>query len=567
MNITKNRHRVMTFLFLLLWVPMLAWAEEGGTKFTCPMHPHYIADEMGTCPICGMDLVPMESGAGVGALQGQDAEERAVVTISPETIQNSGIRFGYPQQTEFGRRIRAFGMVMENDRAQTVVSSRISGWIEKLHVTAVGDDIRKGAVLYKLFSPELVAAQRDYINAITRGGNGRMKSAAQRLYSLGVAKRFIRQLEKSKKVVEKVPFYAESSGTLSKLEVRQGSYVKPGMLIAKVQNYDSVWINASVAEKDLGFITKQTPVRIMLPNLPGREINSQIDYIHPTIDAASRTGIIRLKLDNREGELRPGAYADVVFEVGAIRRLALPNGALLRDPEGFHVVVSLGEGRFQPQAVKTGLSSGGYTEILEGLDAEDEIVLSGQFLIDSESALRESFQKLQRLKTPLHALSLDKGQMAMVDHLVDAALYMHEAMADGYDLDSKQLQPARDIRDLLWKRFGQTKLGKILDESASAIGRAQKARTDEDLHQALSDLTKALQPWILKGQSRYYQEKGVHLFMESDTHERRWIQLGSDAFNPFGDAPSHQIPFPKLKAKDGDAKQQQPVVTGGTHVH
>ncbi|MEG3638821.1 efflux RND transporter periplasmic adaptor subunit [Magnetococcus sp. PR-3] len=526
-------------LFLLLVVPQLGWAEAEKVRYTCPMHPHYIAEEMGSCPLCGMDLVAMAAAGEAATTQGH---ERTMVTIAPEIIQNIGVRYSQPQLTEFGRRIRAFGMVMENARAQRVVASRVSGWVEKLHVTAVGDPVKRGMVLYRLFSPDLVAAQRDLISAVERAGNGRLHAATQRLIALGLDRRFIEQLKKSRTLVQKVPFYADSSGILSKLNIRQGSYVKPGMAIATVQDYRTVWLNASVAEKDLGRITPQTPVSVMLPNLPGRPVHTKIDYIHPTIDAASRTGTIRLLLDNSDGVLRPGAYADVIFEVGVDKRLALPNGALLNNALGYHVVVALGEGRFQPKTVKVGLSSGGYTELLEGVDAHDQVVISGQFLIDSESALRESFTKLERLKTPLNMLNPTSSEMAMIDHLVDAALYLHEAQVDGYDIEAKQLQPARDIKALLWPRFGQTRLGSILEQSDQALARAQHARTEADLLLALHDLVTALQPWIFKGAAPHYQKKDLQLF--TDTAQKVWLQLGQDADSPYGSEKAQATPYP-----------------------
>ena len=135
--------------------------------------------------------------------------------------------------------------------------------------------------------------------------------------------------------------------------------------------------------------------------------------------------------DNKDGLLRPGTYADVVFNVGSSQKLAVPTERLLRTAAGRYVILATGEGRFEPRSVKTGLTAAGRTEIIKGLKQGDDIVVSGQFLLDSESALRESFRKLERLQTPLPLLTLNNGQLAMVDHLVDAALYLHETQIDG----------------------------------------------------------------------------------------------------------------------------------------
>lgn len=529
----------LILLFFLQWAAPLSAAEEAaeatGTKYTCPMHPHYIADEMGACPICGMDLVPMASGPALSAEGDSEENARAEVVIPAETIQNMGVRYGRAEATLFGRRIRAYGVVVENERLRGEVASRVAGWVEELAVTAVGDPVKRGQRLYRLFSPDLAAAQRDYLAALERNGKARIRSAADRLRALGVSDTFIQQLRKTRQVEERVPFTTSVAGILSDLKVREGAYVRPGETLAVVQDYASVWINAAVAEQDLAAIGPDTPVRVVLPNLPGEVIETRVEYIHPTVDPASRTGTVRLALENPGGRLRPGAYADVLFEVGAERRLAVPDSALLLGADGAYLVKALGDGRFRPQGVRTGLSADGYTEILDGVAAGDRIVLSGQFLIDSESALRESFRKLQRLKRTLADLTLSKTQMAMVDHLVDAALYLHEALVDGYEVTPEQLQPAREIRDLLLGRFGGTRLGPILDAAEQAIAEAQRARTESALSVALHRLTAALRPWIVEGRTAYYRDKGVRLFQDPEL-DRLWLQLGDSPFNPHGPA-------------------------------
>ncbi|MBF0381683.1 MAG: efflux RND transporter periplasmic adaptor subunit [Magnetococcales bacterium] len=520
------------FAIIILFVS-IAHGAETTTKYTCPMHPHYIAEEMGSCPLCGMDLVVLESGPS-HSNTADSSSERQTVTIPPETIQNMGVRYGHAEMADFGRRIRSFGMIMENERSQSVVSSRVAGWVETLHIKAVGDTVKQGMVLYRIFSPDLIAAQRDYLSALKGNVKGRIKSTALRLEALGVDKRVRRLLQNKGALIEKVPFYAADSGLISRLDIRQGTYIKPGQNIATIQDYSTVWINASIAEKDLTRLLIDTPVRVILPHLPGEEIVAIIDYIHPTIDAASRTGTVRLVLDNKEGKLRPGAYADVIFEVGLSRRLSLPTEAILKSAHGSHIIVALGNGRFQPRSVRIGLSSGGFSEILQGVDTKDRVVLSGQFMIDSESALRESFNKLQKLKTPLDALELNQSQMAMMDHIVDAALYIHEAIIDGYDIDEKTLQPAKEINTLLKPSFATTRLGPILQKSETAIDKAQKARTMSQLLSALNELVVAIRPWIVDGAADHYKNKGLLMFQDK-AENLLWLQADPDLLNPYGE--------------------------------
>ncbi len=238
--------RLPALLLLLIAftiTPALAQAQ----KYTCPMHPHYIADEMGSCPICGMDLVPMEGGDAQEDHSAYEGDERTKVTIAPETIQNIGVRTENATMARFGTDVRSYGLVSENIRLQQDISSRVAGWVENLKITAVGDEVKKGDLLFTLYSPELVSAQQDYIAALATGATGRINSSAKRLESLGVQKITLEQLKENRKKFQNVPFYATTDGIVSKLNVRAGTYVKSGMQIAEIQDYSSVWINISVA--------------------------------------------------------------------------------------------------------------------------------------------------------------------------------------------------------------------------------------------------------------------------------------------------------------------------------
>lgn len=431
--------RIFTWVFLALSFALFS-PEAKAEQYTCPMHPHYISEEHGNCPICGMELVALEAEESTemsvpkGKSSGEkeilywvapmdpnfksdkpgkspmgmdlvpvydegeeDNEEgRAVVRIAPETIQNMGVRKEKAQIIAFGKDIRSYGLVTENVRLKNDISSRISGWVEELKITAVGDTVKEGDLLFSLYSPELVSAQQDYLAALSAGVKGRISSSAKRLVSLGVQQKFINQLKKKRRKSQNVPFYAETNGIVSELMVNQGSYVKPGMHIAAVQNYSAVWINVSVAEKDLQFLSPKGKASVVLPNLGHVTRTAHIDYIYPTLDTASRTGQVRLVLDNTDGDLKPGAYADVTFETNIDKRLSVPSEAILKSSEGDFVVVALGEGRFQPRRVVIGVRSKGRTEVLSGLVEKDDVVVSSQFLIDSESALRESFRKFKK---------------------------------------------------------------------------------------------------------------------------------------------------------------------------
>ncbi len=361
-------------------------AQADEALFTCPMHPNYLSvDSDGQCPICGMDLVPAAAAASGKA-----------VAVEPAMIQTMGIRTAPAEVTTFGRSVRAFGTVETDERLEAVSASRLEGWIRSLEVRAIGDPVLRGTVLYRIYSPELIAAQKDYLLASGTGNAERMNSVRQRLRSVGMQPEVIEQLSREGELIEQVPVYAEAGGTVVELSVSEGDYVKPGDPILRLQSFSRVWVMARIPEQDLPLIRGGLPVRLIFPSAPGAPGTGRVDYIYPTIDSATRTGRVRIEVDNETGLLRPGAYADITLELPGEPRLSVPTEAVLRDSRGAHVIVALGEGRFAPRSLVTGLSSGGRTEVLSGLAQGEEVVSSGQFLLDSEVNLREGLSRLQQ---------------------------------------------------------------------------------------------------------------------------------------------------------------------------
>ncbi len=510
-------------------------------KWTCPMHPHYIANDSGSCPICGMDLVKLETGAGGNAASGRP--QRTAIVVPPETLQTMGVRIAKAERTSFGRIIRSFGLIAENERLQTDMSARTEAWVEELRIRAVGDEVRKSDLLFTLYAPEFIVSQRDYLDALKGRSRTRITSIKTRLKAFGMQERAIEQLERNREVMEFVPYYADRDGTVAMIDLRPGSYVKRGTMLTRIQDYSQVWLMVSVSEKDLTFIQPGTSARITFPNIPGRELFAKVEYVYPTVDRNTRTGQVRLVLNNEDRQLRPGAYADVAFEVDSHQRLAVPSEAILKSGGGRYIVASLGGGRFEPRAVKTGLISGRWTEVSGEIEAGDDIVVSGQFLIDSESALRESFRKLERLQLPLSLLKLNTTQFAMLDHFVDAALYIHEALVDGYELEPKYLDPAIEVKTLLWPAFQHTRLAFVMEDAVTAIRKAQASKAESETSVALAQLVAALAPWIREGAPEHYREKKVALHKDSASG-RMWLQLGGGQLNPFGDGPSSLIALP-----------------------
>jgi Cu(I)/Ag(I) efflux system membrane fusion protein len=461
-----------------------------------------------------MDLVPLESGDEAAPMDAtkedsNGAMQRTSVTIDPETIQNTGIRSEEAQMASFGTLVRSYGDVTENVRLQFDISARVEGWVEDLKVQAMGDEVKKGDMLFKLYSPALISAQQDLISAIATGYKGRIDSAAKRLVSLGMQKRAIEEVKSSRKAFQSVPYYAQVDGLVSAMNVRDGTYAKPGMNLMTLQNYDTVWVDVSVAEQDIPYITTETKAQVSLPALGLKGQKADIDYIYPTIDRATRTGRIRLVLDNADGKLKPGAYADVELETGVNRRLSIPSDAILKSKDGDFVVVAMDQGRFQPRKILAGLKYKGRTEVLEGLAENDRVVVSGQFLIDSESALRESFRKMQRMQMPLSLLEMTDDQLAMIDHLIDAAIYMQKELDAGRTPNPNMIMPAITLGDHLMPVFRGTKLQFVLEDAETALKKAKDNVTDKEWKNSLNDLVTALKPWLLEGKPQHYKSKGL----------------------------------------------------------
>ena len=359
--------------------------EAGVLYWVAPMDPNYRRDNPGKSPM-GMDLVPVYADA---------AGDVGTVRIDPAMVQNLGVRTARVERGKLWRQISTVGYVAFDERKLSHVHLRTDGWIEKLNVKSDGEQVRKGDVLFELYSRELVSAQEEYIQAL-RGSNDYLKRASrERLEALGISSAQIRQIARDRRASQRVRILASQDGVVDGLNVREGMYVKPATEVLTLADLSSVWLLVDVFERQSDWVAVGQPAEVRLGYLPGRVWAGEVEFVYPTIDPKTRTLQARLRFDNPDDALKPDMYANVRIYAGPKEDvLSIPREALIKLGKAQRVIVAMEKGRFRAQQVTAGLESGDFVEIISGLNEGDRVVTSGQFLIDSEASLRASFSRM-----------------------------------------------------------------------------------------------------------------------------------------------------------------------------
>jgi Cu(I)/Ag(I) efflux system membrane fusion protein len=375
--------------------PLEHAAKHLDPKFVCPMHPQIIRDRPGSCPICGMDLVPLELGAA-SAGTGEAPEVR----IAPEVVNSLGVRTASVDRGPLWRAIKTVGYVDYDESRLSHVHLRTEGWIERLHVRSEGERVRRGELLFELYSPSLVNAQEEYLQALEVENKSLIEASRERLIALGLRESQVNTLHRSRKVEQKVSISALQDGVVATLNVREGMYVKPATEVLSLADLSSVWLLAEVFEQQSEWVKVGQPADVRLSFLPGQQWEGRVEYIYPSLDPKTRTLKVRLRFDNPQERLKPNMYADVTLYGGPKQDvLYIPREGLIRTGTQQRVILSLGEGRFRAREVVAGMESGDLVEIASGLEEGDEVVISGQFLIDSEASLKASLMRMSTSNT------------------------------------------------------------------------------------------------------------------------------------------------------------------------
>lgn len=361
--------------------------------WVAPMDPNFRRDKPGKSPM-GMDLVPVYAE---DKSQTPSETSSGLVTISPELVNNMGVRTTSVAIKGVQEEIKAVGYVQYDQDQIVHVHPRVEGWIEKLYVKATGEPVKKDQRLYDLYSPPLVNAQEELLLALNRNNTPLIDGTIERLRALQISDQFIDDFKKNKKVQQSVPFYAPQSGVVDNLNVREGFYVGPGTTLMSISVLDDVWVEAQVFERQMARLGAGMAVTMRLDYFPEKEWKGEVDYIYPTLDPMTRTARVRVRFENKNAELKPGMFAQLVIHTEVKKALVIPREALIRTGDQNRVVLALGEGRFESVAVKTGQMYTDDVEVLEGLQQGDEVVISAQFLLDSESNQKSELNRIQGL--------------------------------------------------------------------------------------------------------------------------------------------------------------------------
>ncbi len=383
-------------------------AAEHPALYTCGMHPQIIQDHPGDCPICGMHLTAIHSTEAKGEAAGTNGAAMAAapageMAIDPATIQTMGVRTAVVVSGPLRRTMRTVGNVAYDETSQAQVTTKFRGWIEKLHVDATGALVNPGDPLFDIYSPELYSAQTEYLAALPATNEtasaeerGLLDSALTKLKFYDLSDAQIAALTATRQAAKLVTIHAPISGFVTEKSVVPGQMVEPGMKLYELADLAIVWVYAEIYEQDLPYIQLGQEATMTLSYLPDRAFRGRVTYVYPTVDEKTRTARVRMEFHNPGYFLKPGMFATVelVSEVSP-KAVQVPDSAVLRSGQKNTVFVALPGGRFAARTVTLGMQAqDDLDEVLSGLSAGELVVTSGQFMLDSESQLREAIQKM-----------------------------------------------------------------------------------------------------------------------------------------------------------------------------
>lgn len=450
-------------------------AGEGeGELWTCGMHPQVILDQPGTCPICGMNLVPVrgdgnggdagmssspqtdgerkikywrapmdptfisdkpgKSPMGMDLIPVYEGEEQLApgsIRIDPVFVQNMGVQSEVVQRTDIPFTVRAVGTFAYDDGQITWINTKYEGWIENVYVNYVGEPVTKGQKLFEIYSPQLVTTQKEYLQAleyaermeesdypdIARRARALLVSARERLRYWDITEEQLGDLESGGTPKRTLAVVSPVDGLIVEKmnQALEGMYVKPGMNLYQIVDLSTIWVEVEIFENQVPWLKVGSHAMVELPYEPGRKLSGRVRYVYPFFNEKTRTMKVSIELPNPGQRLRADMYANVTFDVPSAENVvAVPEEAVIHSGPRNIVVIDLGNGTFQVREVTLGVNGGGLWEVQRGLREGDRIVVSAQFLIDSESNLKEAIRKMA---SPNGGESDEMGEMGAADEV------------------------------------------------------------------------------------------------------------------------------------------------------
>ncbi|MCA8969233.1 MAG: efflux RND transporter periplasmic adaptor subunit, partial [Planctomycetes bacterium] len=532
--------------------------DDGPAFYTCGMHPWVILPQPGLCPICHMDLTPLDPSKFGGE-----------ISIDPVIAQNIGVRTRLVERGPLVGTVRTVGNVDYDETSLHDVNLRVSGWIEKLYVDFLGADVEQGQPLFELDSPELLQAQRDYLLAleqekqpdvsfvprIAADAASTTDAVRARLRYYGIDDAQIEQLERDRRARKTMTIQSPASGTVVDKMAVDGMRVDPGMRMYRIADLAKVWVTATVYEYQLPFVELGQEATVRLSYVPGEEFHGRVTYVYPWTDEKTREVRVRLEFDNGKGLLKPGMFVNVELRrTLAAERTLVDRFAVIDTGERQVAIVSLGKGRFEPRDVRVGIETdGGKVEVLDGLVPGERVVTSAQFLLDSEAKIREGLARMvrgdvvgQEAAKPVagpELASLPPALQSAIENVLAAYLRIGDMLAsdETTGLDERGLEIAAAVDSMLAVELaGHDGFWQAHDEVATVRGKAFALAGGPDLAEArllFADLSIALSKLLRatgvpSSPAGPLEDLHCPMFLENQGGAS-WLQRAGEVKNPF----------------------------------
>jgi len=363
-----------------------------GTKYTCPMHPQIIQDAPGTCPICQMDLVPLNQA-------GNDTE----LMLNASQIQLANVQTSKVGTGTFGSSKILNARLVSNPEASEIIAAKFPGRIEKLYANETGRLLSAGTPLYRIYSEELLTLQQDYLLQVKqveafpqeRLYQTLKEAAGKKLVLFGYSDAQVKALEKNKDNSATITVHAKRGGIIREINVTEGSYVGAGTTILSLENLGSLWVEADVYPAEVSSLKIGMPVKVRINGVQSKDQTVNINYISPQLNPGTQMLIIRGLISNAEGNLQPGMQANVYLPLSTVSNtIRLPLSAVVRSARGAHVWIRTGNETFSPRTVNTGVEDADNIVITSGLKGGEEVVTTGAYLLYSEFVLKKGADPL-----------------------------------------------------------------------------------------------------------------------------------------------------------------------------